>query len=98
MKRKPGRPPRADLDWRAITLEYRHGGDSIRQIAQRHRVSEAAIRIRAKEESWPPRLAPSPGAGRPIIHRGEPCPVCKRSMTPALAVKVAAWLASEPDK
>ena len=39
-------------DWDRIELEYLAGEDSIREIADRHEISEGAIRKRAKAEKW----------------------------------------------
>lgn len=39
-------------DWDRIELEYLAGEDSIREIADRHEISEGAIRKRAKAEMW----------------------------------------------
>lgn len=40
------------IDWARIELEYLAGEDSIREIADRHEISDAAIRKRAKKEGW----------------------------------------------
>jgi len=39
-------------EWARIEREYLAGEDSIREIADRHEVSEAAIRKRAKQNGW----------------------------------------------
>lgn len=39
-------------DWARIELEYLAGEDSIREIADRHEISDTAIRKRAKAEGW----------------------------------------------
>lgn len=39
-------------DWQRIELEYLAGEDSIREIADRHEISDTAIRKRAKAEGW----------------------------------------------
>jgi len=39
-------------DWSRIELEYLAGDDSIREIADRHEISDTAIRKRAKAEKW----------------------------------------------
>lgn len=39
-------------EWARIQREYLAGEDSIREIAGRHEISEAAIRKRAKAEGW----------------------------------------------
>jgi hypothetical protein len=39
-------------EWARIQREYLAGEDSIREIADRHEISEAAIRKRAKAEGW----------------------------------------------
>jgi hypothetical protein len=40
------------IDWKAIELEFHAGKTSIRGIAITHRVSEGAIRKRAKVGGW----------------------------------------------
>lgn len=40
------------IDWVRIELEYLAGEDSIREIADRHEISDTAIRKRAKAEGW----------------------------------------------
>ena len=40
------------VDWPRIELEYLAGEDSIREIADRHEISDTAIRKRAKAEKW----------------------------------------------
>lgn len=39
-------------EWARIELEYRSGEDSIREIADRHELSDTAIRKKAKREGW----------------------------------------------
>jgi len=39
-------------DWQRIEIEYCGGEDSIREIADRHDISDTAIRKRAKAEGW----------------------------------------------
>lgn len=65
--------------WAQIEVEYRTGQDSVRAIADRHDVSEAAIRKRAGKEGWtrlddkralaialpPPRTPPAPETADP---------------------------------
>jgi transposase-like protein len=43
---------RSTCDWRRIEIEYCAGEDSIREIADRHGISDTAIRKRAKAEEW----------------------------------------------
>jgi len=43
---------RTDLNWDAIRTEYRLGQISVRQIAQKHGCTHAAISKRAKAEGW----------------------------------------------
>lgn len=43
---------RSTIDWPRIEIEYLAGEDSIREIADRHEISDAAIRKRAKKEGW----------------------------------------------
>lgn len=40
------------IDWPRIEIEYLAGEDSIREIADRHEISDTAIRKRAKVEGW----------------------------------------------
>jgi len=40
------------FDWDRIELEYLAGEASVREIADRHEISEGAIRKRAKAEKW----------------------------------------------
>lgn len=40
------------IDWPRIELEYLDGEDSIREIADRHEISDTAIRKRAKAGGW----------------------------------------------
>ncbi|WP_380925457.1 hypothetical protein [Sphingomonas leidyi] len=42
----------SSIDWPRIELEYLAGEDSIREIADRHEISDTAIRKRAKAEGW----------------------------------------------
>ena len=43
---------KSPAEWDRIELEYLAGEDSIREIADRHEISEAAIRKRAKAQGW----------------------------------------------
>jgi len=43
---------RSTIDWARIELEYLAGEDSIREIADRHEISDTAIRKRAKAANW----------------------------------------------
>lgn len=43
---------RSTIDWSRIELEYLAGEDSIREIADRHKISDTAIRKRAKAGKW----------------------------------------------
>ena len=43
---------KSTFDWDRIELEYLAGEASIREIADRHEISEGAIRKRAKAERW----------------------------------------------
>lgn len=43
---------RPTVDWPRIELEYCANEDSIREIADRHAISDTAIRKRAKAEKW----------------------------------------------
>jgi len=40
------------IDWPRIEIEYLAGEDSIREIADRHEISDTAIRKRAKASGW----------------------------------------------
>lgn len=40
------------IDWEAIERDYRAGVESSREIAARHKISETAIRKRAKRDGW----------------------------------------------
>ena len=46
-----------NVDWEKVEMEFRAGQVSIRAIAQEYRVSEGAIRKRAKRENWQRDLA-----------------------------------------
>jgi hypothetical protein len=46
-----------NIDWRAIKGEYRGGQLSIREIARQYKISDAAIRKRARAEEWERDLA-----------------------------------------
>lgn len=39
-------------DWARIEIEYLAGEDSVREIADRHEISDTAIRKKAKSEGW----------------------------------------------
>lgn len=43
---------KTSAEWSRIQSEYLAGEDSIREIADRHEISEGAIRKRAKAEGW----------------------------------------------
>lgn len=43
---------KSTIDWDRIELEYLAGEDSIREIADRHEISDTAIRKKAKAEGW----------------------------------------------
>jgi hypothetical protein len=43
---------RSTIAWDRIEIEYLAGEDSIREIADRHEISDAAIRKRAKRDGW----------------------------------------------
>jgi hypothetical protein len=45
-------PDKKNINWLAIEGEYMAGIDSIRAIANRHEVSEGAIRKKAKAKGW----------------------------------------------
>lgn len=43
---------RSTIDWDRIEIEYLAGEDSIREIADRHEISDTAIRKRAAKNGW----------------------------------------------
>lgn len=47
-----------DIDWEAISLDYRAGVKTLRAIADEHGVSHGAINKRAKRDHWVRDLAP----------------------------------------
>ena len=59
------------IDWARIELEYLAGEDSIREIADRHEISDTAIRKRAKAERW---IRPVRSANRCEPERSPPPP------------------------
>lgn len=71
---------KSSSDWDRIELEYLASEDSIREIADRHEISEGAIRKRAKAEKWvravrkPRTVRTSPPASRAARPEPEPVP------------------------
>lgn len=59
------------IDWPRIETEYLAGEDSIREIADRHEISDTAIRKRAKKEGWVREVRT---ANRPTPERSPPPP------------------------
>lgn len=65
---------KSTAEWQRIQIEYCAGEDSIREIADRHEVSDTAVRKRAKAEKWTRKvrtanrreLVPSPPPPPPI--------------------------------
>jgi hypothetical protein len=49
--------PKRVIDWERIEFEYRAGQLSVNEIAKRNSITEAAIRKRAKRDSWTRPLA-----------------------------------------
>ncbi|WP_311270502.1 hypothetical protein [Sphingobium sp. WCS2017Hpa-17] len=74
------------IDWPRIEIEYLAGEDSIREIADRHEISDTAIRKRAKAEGWE-RLVRT--ANRREPDRSPPPPPPSDPATPADSAKVA---------
>lgn len=59
-------------EWDRIGLEYLAGEDSIREIADRHGISEAAIRKKAKAEGWVRAVRTPQPAHFCVLSRPEP--------------------------
>lgn len=59
------------IDWPRIEAEYLAGEDSIREIADRHEISDTAIRKKAKAEKWV-RAVRTPARREPV--RSPPAP------------------------
>lgn len=68
---------RPTVDWPRIELEYCANEDSIREIADRHAISDTAIRKRAKAEKWVRlvRTPPSANQCEPELTAPPPRPV-----------------------
>lgn len=64
-------PKKSTIDWARIEIEYFAGEDSIREIADRHEISDTAIRKRAKAEKW---IRPVRTANRREPERSPPPP------------------------
>ena len=62
---------KSTLEWARIEIEYLAGEDSIREIADRHEISDTAIRKRAAKEGW---LRPVRTANRREPDRQPPPP------------------------
>lgn len=45
--------PKKPVDWQAVEAEYRSGSLSNRLLAEKHGVSEGAVRKKAKTQGWP---------------------------------------------
>lgn len=65
---------RSSIDWPRIELEYLAGEDSIREIADRHCISDTAIRRRAKKEGWV-RKVRTPVRRAPERQKAPPAPI-----------------------
>ncbi len=73
---------KSTFDWTRIEFEYLAGEDSIREIADRHAISEGAIRKRAKAEKWvrvvrrvrKVRTSTPPQPSPPVEREREPVP------------------------
>lgn len=48
----PDAPPPVRADWERIEAQYRVGTMSLREIASQHKLTEGAIRKRAKRDGW----------------------------------------------
>lgn len=84
---------RKDIDWKAIEADYRADIQSIRQIATKHGVSDAAIRKKAGQAGWsrtkcapsahqsahPPKVKVAP----PSPHRPRPRPKAQGGASPS---------------
>lgn len=64
---------KSTIDWARIELEYLAGEDSIREIADRHEISDTAIRKRAKTGKWI-RLVRTPSRREPVRSPSPPPP------------------------
>lgn len=73
---------RSTIDWVRIEIEYLAGEDSIREIADRHEISDAAIRKRAKKHGWVRRVRGcelrEPAAPRAPVAACEPSDIVQR--------------------
>lgn len=77
---------RSTIDWPRIEIEYLAGEDSIREIADRHEISDAAIRKRAKKDGWV-RTVRTPIRREP--QRSPPPPPVRDPETPVDAGEIA---------
>ncbi|WP_427024721.1 hypothetical protein ACP4J4_01780 [Aureimonas ureilytica] len=78
------------IDWEGIKTDYTTGDMSIRDLARWHRVSEAAVRKRAKAEGWT-RIEGAPGAPVKkreiaVTYRVEQTPATTETTDPAQIV------------
>ena len=73
-------------DWARIEIEYLANEDSIREIADRHEISDTAIRKRAKAEGWQRQVRT---ANRREPDRLPPPPARTDPETPADAASIA---------
>lgn len=74
------------IDWPRIELEYLAGEDSIREIADRHEISDTAIRKRAKAEKWV-RAVRTPIRCEPV--RSPPPPAAADPEKPVVSAEIA---------
>ncbi len=74
------------IDWPRIQIEYCANEDSIREIADRHEISDTAIRKRAKVEKWE-RVVRTPNRCEPM--RSPPPPPRSDPADPVTTASVA---------
>jgi hypothetical protein len=77
------------IDWVRIELEYLDGEDSIREIADRHEISDTAIRKHAKAGGWQRQVRSAKRANRCEPVRSPPPPAPVDPETPVDAAAVA---------
>ncbi|WP_404711497.1 hypothetical protein [Sphingomonas sp. MMS24-J13] len=78
--------PKTTAEWQRIEIEYCGGEDSIREIADRHEISDTAIRKRAKAEGW---TRPVRTANRRELDRSPPPPAPSDPEKPLDAAEIA---------
>lgn len=75
-------------EWSRIQREYLAGEDSIREIADRHEISEAAIRKRAKAEKWQ-RTVRTREPVRTLLPVPRPTPIAAAPTEPKPSAEIA---------